>query len=160
MKENKQIWKILKTAMIATMTFFLVHTCIRPAVIMSASMEPTLMTGEHVFLCSRVLHKPGYGDIAVFRFNGATFAKRVIGLPGDEIEFQDGAIYRNGMVLDEPYLPSGTVTESFGRNSYIVPREALFLLGDNRSDSYDSRLWDNPFVSLTEIEGYILSNDD
>ena len=67
------------------------------------------------------------------------FIKRVIGLPGDTVEAHDGHVYVNGKYLYEPYLPSGTFTSSFP--PVKVPPHRLWVMGDNRTDSRDSRFF-------------------
>jgi signal peptidase I len=67
------------------------------------------------------------------------FIKRVVGLPGDRVECAGGRVLRNGQALAEPYLAPGTVTENCG--AATVPPDKLFVMGDNRSDSQDSRVF-------------------
>ena len=84
---------------------------------------------------------PERGDVVVFRWprdERQYFVKRVIGLPGDEIRIRGGEVYRNGELLDEPYVeqPSG---ESIVER--VVPEGHYYVLGDNRAQSDDSRRW-------------------
>jgi signal peptidase I len=72
----------------------------------------------------------------------------VIGLPGETVQGRDGRVYIDGLVLVEPYLPSGTVTTSFG--PVTVPRGDLWVMGDNRGDSIDSRSF-GPLPAKTVI---------
>jgi signal peptidase I len=113
----------------------------------SASMEPTLEPGDFI-LVNRLLydfHPPRRGDIIVFPFprdEHWDFVKRVIGLPGDLIEARNGRVWVNGKRLTEAYLPrpaGGPVTTDLAARQ--VPPEQLFVLGDNRSASLDSRYW-------------------
>jgi signal peptidase I len=112
----------------------------------SASMEPTLMIGDRILVdkLSYHLHSVHRGDIVVFgkppgeNSPGVTdLVKRVIGLPGDTISSQDGRVYIDGKPLAEPWLPSGTVTT--GITTQKIPPNEYFVMGDNRTNSQDSR---------------------
>ena len=106
------------------------------------SMTNTLQDGEKLVL-SGICIMPEYGDIVVVRRDNDTpLIKRVIGLPGDKIFIDDvnGIVYRNGEPLDEPYVLGG-FTPSFGLSSaYEVPADGIFVMGDNRRGSLDSRM--------------------
>jgi signal peptidase I len=113
----------------------------------SGSMEPTLKPGDRVLVnkLSYDLHSIHRGDIVVFKRPPSEaddptikdLIKRVIGLPGDQIEGRDGLVYINGKLLKEPYLPAGTVTTSL--SLMTVPAGQYFVMGDNRGNSKDSR---------------------
>jgi signal peptidase I len=121
----------------------------------SGSMEPTLEKGDRVLVnkLSYDLHDVNRGDVIVFELEEdevgpdgiKDLIKRVIGLPGDVIETRDGVVYINDEPLDEPYLAEGTTTgsPSDGQNPAIerqtVPEGHVYVLGDNRSNSADSR---------------------
>jgi len=121
----------------------------------SGSMEPTLEKGDRVLVnkLSYDLHDVNRGDVVVFELEPDAVGpdgikdliKRVVGLPGDVIETRDGVVYVNDEPLDEPYLPDGTLTgdPSNGQNPSIerqtVPDGHVYVLGDNRSNSADSR---------------------
>ena len=127
---------------------FLVKTFVlQTFFIPSASMEQTLLPGDRVFVNKLAydFHPIHRGDIVVFTLPPGETAgpgiddliKRVIGLPGDTIEAIGGRVYVNGKALDEPYLPPGAVTTLLPRQK--VPAGRYFLMGDNRTDSRDSR---------------------
>jgi signal peptidase I len=115
----------------------------------SASMEPTLMIGDRILVdkLSYHLHGVGRGDIVVFATPPKEVAdtaikdlvKRVIGLPGDVISSRGGRVYIDGKPLLEPFLPVGTVTS--GITTQKVPPNEYFVMGDNRSNSQDSRFF-------------------
>jgi signal peptidase I len=114
----------------------------------SGSMEPTLHVHDRVLVnkLSYKLHDVHRGDIVVFERppNAAAsdiqdLIKRVVGLPGDTIEARDGKVYVNDAVLSEPYLPKGTTTPSFARQT--VPKGHVFVLGDNRQNSSASNVF-------------------
>jgi signal peptidase I len=92
------------------------------------------------------LHPVHRGDIVVFKAPKEErtaqikdLVKRVIGLPGDTLEARDGHIYVNDRLLKEPYLPKGTVTDNLPRQ--VIPAGSYFMMGDNRGESSDSRVF-------------------
>lgn len=125
------------------------------AIIPSASMETTVMTGDRIFgnRLSYIKNDPARYDIIIFRFpdnEEELFIKRIIGLPGDTVEMIDGVVYVNGQTIDEPYL----ATIPYGDYGPVtVPEGAYFVLGDNRNNSADSRFWNQPFVYREKILG-------
>src|ERR687885_1418994 len=154
----------LEFLIIVIVAFALVFGFVRPFVleafwIPSESMVPTLEVGDRVFVNKFIyrFHPPERYDIIVFRSaEGSTeggqedLIKRVVGLPGDEISVQDGTLFVNGERQEEPYvnkqLPD---TSSFG--PMTVPEGKVFVMGDNRANSLDSRFF-GP-VPLENIEG-------
>jgi signal peptidase I len=121
----------------------------------SQSMEPTLHEGDRVLVnkLSYKLHDVHRGDIVVFkRPESAESAnpdddiedliKRVVGLPGDKIKTVEGVVYIDGEPLAEPYLPNGTKTmmpDGSDMQEKVIPEGELFVMGDNRGNSQDSR---------------------
>jgi signal peptidase I len=111
----------------------------------SESMEMTLREGDRV-LVNKLDDDPGHGDVIVFErppneppSEVHDLIKRVIGLPGDTVEGRDGVVYLNGAPLDEPYLTEGTITSPFA--PLVIPEGHLFVMGDNRGNSRDSRFF-------------------
>lgn len=135
----------------------------------SASMEPTLKVGDRVLVnkLSYDAHDVNRGDVVVFKLEPEEVAadgisdliKRVIGLPGDTIETRDGAVYVNDRLLREPYLPDGTRTgdsangNNPGIDRQVVPDGMVFVMGDNRGNSHDSRYPDRGPIPIDSIVG-------
>lgn len=115
----------------------------------SPSMEPTLQDGDRV-LVNKLSYRTGdigRGDVVVFSRpddlsagpgDPTELIKRVVGLPGDELQTRDGDLYVNGRLLEEPYLDPDSTTAGL-EVPFTVPEDQIFVLGDNRTDSTDSR---------------------
>jgi signal peptidase I len=137
----------------------------------SGSMLPTLQIGDHLLVNKLLygLRVPVYGtrlfsyfhpereDIVVFVYpedREKDFIKRVVGIPGDRIEIRQKKLYRNGEPVDEPYArytepPGAAPRDNFG--PVTVPEGHVFVMGDNRDHSFDSRYWG--FVPYEDIKG-------
>lgn len=127
---------------------------VKPYRIPSESMQDTLLIGDRV-LVDRIswrFSEPARGDIVVFHppFAGPVLIKRIVGMPGDEISLKDGSVFVNGEQLDEPYvrrvdgvkLPSEPFDNGLPwslQEPYTVPVGNYYVMGDNRTDSGDSR---------------------
>lgn len=119
-----------------------------PQEINGASMEPNFYNGEYI-LTNKVSYKiglPTRGDVVIFkspRNKDIDYIKRVIGLPGDEVELRDSTFFVNGLEVEEPYIPEGTYTYGGSYlqedSSIVVPEGMYFVVGDNRQHSSDSR---------------------
>ena len=121
---------------------------VQPFYIPTESMHPTLMKNDRVLVnkLSYRMHDVNRGDIIVFSApeGEATggikdLIKRVIGLPGETVEGRDGHVYVDGRQLEEPYLPDGVLTTDFGPQE--IPAGAFWMMGDNRTQSRDSRFF-------------------
>lgn len=110
-------------------------------VVTSASMEPTLNIGDRVFTTRIRSDKCYKGDIIALNNpmeKEELIAKRIIALPGDEILIRDGRLLVNGLPVDEPYLSAGN-RDTPGNDYHLVPSGHVYVLGDNRKNSFDSR---------------------
>lgn len=133
---------VLETLVLAIVLFVSINLISARIRVDGASMEPTLLSGEYVIVnrISYRLGTPKRGDIIVFHFPRdpkEEYIKRVIGLPGDDVEVKNGIVYVNGQRLVESYLK---VTTNY-TNTWKVPEGQLFVLGDNRNNSSDSHDW-------------------
>jgi len=136
-------------------------------VVQGESMEPTLVDGNKL-----IVNKIGYQigelhrfDVIVFHHNKEEdFVKRIIGLPGDKVEYRDDELYVNGEKIAEPYLEkyrkealgsrlTGDFTLEDLTGSETVPEGKLFVLGDNRLKSWDSRQF--KFISVDQVVGKV-----
>ncbi|HET7706344.1 MAG TPA: signal peptidase I [Thermoanaerobaculia bacterium] len=106
----------------------------------SASMSPTLRPGDHIVVTRYLSDRPGRGDVVVFHHPAGRelTVKRIVGIPGDLVEGREGQLRISGRVLNEPYATAG---ESMHIPPQLVPAGYVFVLGDNRTDSWDSRHW-------------------
>lgn len=160
-KKKSSAFSYLKTIIIAVaISFVMVFFVIISAVVPTGSMKNTILENDRVigFRLAYLTSTPKRGDIIIFKYPddpSIKFIKRVIGLPGDKVNFKNGDVYINDEKLDEPYLLQKNSTFS-SVPEYIVPENSYFMLGDNRLNSKDSRFWKHTFVTKNEIIGKAL----
>ena len=174
-KIKKTLFEWIQMIVLSVVAAVLINLFVfQPVRIEGESMIPTLQNEDYV-----ILSKLGrtfdldlkYGDIVVIDRSGEQsrsifdeiqnigifnkvdekklIIKRVIGLEGDNVEIRDGRVYRNGILLDEPYLLDEIMLGP--KDSYIVPPGHVFVLGDNRNNSLDSRLIG--YIPIESIQG-------
>lgn len=138
----RAILDILETIFLALALYLVIQGVSERIRIDGSSMEPNLHHGEFVIV-SKLNYRfgsPERGDVVVFDFPRnitQEYIKRVIGLPGDQVQIKEGEIYINDVLLSEPYLESEPNYEGL----WEVPENTYFVLGDNRNNSSDSHNW-------------------
>ena len=154
----------LVSIIVAVALAFCIRTfLVEPYMVEGSSMYPTLKNHERLIVdkLSYFVTNPKRGEIVVFRFpkdESRDFIKRVIAVGGDTIEMKDGQVFVNGQVLKEDYIykndPKGKNISSYRKT--IVPEGTIFVLGDNRNNSEDSRFADVGFVPHKLVKGRAL----
>lgn len=151
----------IRIVVVALVIALLLRTFIaEPRYIPSDSMLPTLEQGDRL-LVDKVSYRfdlPDTGEIVVFHpperlqqqgyQADQAFIKRVVALPGDRVQVVGGEVYRNGEVLDEPYI---TEPPRYRWGPAIVPPEHILVMGDNRNNSNDSHVWG--FLPIDNVIG-------
>lgn len=135
--------EIIETAIMTLVIFLLVRVAFQNFRIEGHSMEANLHDGQFLIVNKLVyyLHPPVRGDVVIFHSPQnprKDFIKRVVGLPGEEVEMIEGLVYVDGIPLRETYI-SSPGNRSWGPE--VVGEFEYFVLGDNRSNSSDSRSW-------------------
>lgn len=143
MRRNKSVFRLVAEPILAAVVLaFAVRATMRIYSIPSSSMAPTLSAGDHIVVTPFRSALPEHGDVVVFRSplpGGELSVKRVIAVPGDLIDAEAGHVRLRGTVLREPYLLQPGVAGKIAPQ--VVPSGFVFVMGDNRADSLDSRHW-------------------
>ena len=136
----------IRDIVIAILVAVAILQFIKPTIVKESSMEPTLYENHYIFLSRQaytLFGDPQRGDIVVFDSSipldentTKKLIKRIIGLPGDHVLIEDGCVYINDQLLNEPYTKDGVTS---GYVDLVVPEGQLFCMGDNRLVSVDSR---------------------
>lgn len=146
---------IISILIAVVLAFFIRYFIVELYMVEGPSMRPTLVNSERLVV-NKFIYRfktPERGDILIFRYPrdpSRDFIKRVIAIPGDSIEIKDGRVYLNGQLQNETYILEKT------RGSYglaTVPAGTVFVMGDNRNNSEDSRFKDVGFVPYDLIKG-------
>jgi signal peptidase I len=163
-QKMKFLREILETLVLAVIIFAVAQATVQSFVVEKHSMDPTLSEGQRLLVNKAVywrlggwlgrhlplkkegewaylFHLPRRGEIVVFRAPhqvDQVWIKRIIGLPGEQVEIRDGRVYINGKALYEPYAHGSSPPLS----PVVVPAGTYFVMGDNRSQSTDSSDWE------------------
>ena len=148
---------------LAIVLAFVITLFIKPTLVSGDSMLPTLHENDYLII-NKIGYKigePKNGDVIFFKSDlekndGTTkdLVKRIIGVAGDKVVIKDGKVYLNDKLLDETYLSEGMDTT--GDVDIVVPEGKLFVLGDNREVSLDSRYEQVGLVDVNDVEGKVL----
>ncbi len=162
---KKELLEWIKVLLTAVAIALFLNTCIISNTrVPSDSMENTIMIGDRLLgfrLSYRFGGEPARGDIVIFKHKAepgrdeTRLVKRVIGLPGETVEIRDNQVYIDGsdVPLDEPYLPEPMESKDY---HFEVPEGCYLMLGDNRNDSADARMWPDPYVPKEKISAKVL----
>jgi signal peptidase I len=152
-----KLW--IRDIIIALIIGLLLTQLIKPTIVREHSMENTLHEYDYIILNRQayLFGEPKSGDIIVFHTdlvqpNGKEklLIKRVVGVPGDRIYISEGTVYKNDEPLDESYTKDGYTASDMGE--VTVPEKSIFVMGDNRQNSIDSR---DSTVGFVKVEGIL-----
>jgi signal peptidase I len=141
-KRSKSAVRVVgEPLLVAIVLAFAVRATVRIYSIPSSSMAPTLAAGDHILVTRYRGDEPARGDVVVFHgVDGKGLAvKRVVGIPGDLIQSRSGKVVIGAHTFSEPYIASHARSGVIAPQ--LVPSGHLFVMGDNREDSFDSRHW-------------------
>jgi signal peptidase I len=143
----------IETITLALVLFFAINFLSARIRVDGSSMEPNFHDGDYIIV-NRMAYRAGEierGDVVVFPYplnDEVDYIKRVIGLPGDTIAIYSGVVYVNGEEITEPYILEAQTDD---RAEQTVPQDSVFVMGDNRNNSEDSRAWG--FLKIEDIIG-------
>ena len=154
--------EFIKDIAIALVIVIAITLIIKPTIVKESSMEPTLYENNYLFvnkLAYLTKDHPDYGDIIIFKSDidkddgsgKKILIKRVIAVENDVVTVSEGNVYRNGINLDESYTLEGFTSGDI--KDYAVPENEVFVMGDNRGVSLDSRSGEVGTISEDSIIG-------
>jgi signal peptidase I len=154
---TRSVWirfllETLQTVILAVVLYFIIDSVVARVRVENISMEPTLQPEEFV-LVNKVVYKFGevrHGDIIVFHFpqnQAEDYIKRIIGVSGDTVVIKNQHVYINNQMIEENYIAAPPDYNG----QWVVPKDSLFVLGDNRNQSSDSHSWG--FVPMNLVVG-------
>lgn len=150
---RRTLWNIMAVLVVAAAIAALMATRLFVLIrINGNSMEPTLKDGEIVFILQT--KEVEAGDVIGFYYGGRILLKRVVGSGGDQINIDgEGNVYVNGEMLEEPYIAEKSLGKCELEFPYEVPEDMIFVLGDNRAVSIDSRIRSIGCVEKDQVVG-------
>ena len=142
-KQNNAVLWLRDLVISATASILIITFLYQPVRVEGTSMLPRLVDSDRLFINKFTYHFSAIerGDVVVFRYPrdpAQSYIKRVIALPGDRLRILHGQIWRNGALLDEPYVPD-EYRDAHSMEEIVVPEGTFFMMGDHRSISFDSR---------------------
>ncbi|MGI6129820.1 MAG: signal peptidase I [bacterium] len=155
----KVVWEYIQSVVLAVvLALFIITFVVQSFIVTGPSMEPTLRSGERLLINKFIYRfsEPRRGDVVVFHPQARPredYIKRVIGVAGETVEIRDGKVWVDGTDLTESYIKEPTYGQ-FG--PVRIPQGKIFVLGDNRNNSQDSRYQEVGLVSLKSITGKAL----
>jgi signal peptidase I len=155
---KREVWEWIKALLIAVAIVVIIRGFLfGPYTVKGPSMEPNFLDSERLIV-NKIVYQfggPKRGDVIVFHANPQEdYIKRVIGLPGDTVRVESGKVFVNGQQIDEPYLQNATDKGTGGDFPETkVPAGRLFVLGDHRAVSKDSRDPSVGFVDMNSVVG-------
>lgn len=171
---KSELWEWLKSILIALILVILIRSFIfAPTTVYGQSMEPNFVDRERLIINKFIYYikEPQRGEVIVFHApEQKNYIKRVIALPGETVKVDGDNVYVNGEIIEEPYLKEAIQKASENGLNYnyfnfkvgvdgieevTVPENTLFVMGDNRSNSKDSRMESVGFIPIDEVVGRV-----